>query len=241
MTRRKETVVFSRIIDSDTIRVVLRFDRQPNENPLWVHLHRWREGVAFATFPKPDSIGLLDGCWQVAWLDFQALFNHLKRAGGTNGEKFHLEFSRISSQGAALLENLLGGCSTPTLEDLFWGPDMPLRSKADRAAYFVYLDELRREARGGGITTPKKNGEDRPQLHGGLDAMLVRQGGEIISGKMYIQGNITLIESAAYGVAARVINTKDIPSDGVVDLEKVDSLRVVHAGKNLDFIASFKG
>ena len=134
------------------------------------------------------------------------------------------------------------GIKKQTLEDLFWGYGMPLRSKADRAAYFVYLDELRREARGGGITTPKKIGEDRPQLHGGLDAMLVRQGGEIISGKMYIQGDITLIESAAYGVAARVINTKDIPSDGVIDLEKVSSLRIVHAGeKNLDFIASFKG
>jgi hypothetical protein len=109
---------------------------------------------------------------------------------------------------------------------------MPRRSEKDRTAYFVYLDELRKEARGGKETPHPKEGTDRPQLDGGRDATIVRRGGNTVAGKIYVSGDVALVDSAAYGVAARLINTTDIPSDGVIDLERFP-LRVVSAvGRN---------
>ncbi len=209
------------------------------------------EGEVYVEESRFSPSRFLERSWGtvVANVDVPAVKEAILAAGGTltseAGYCFPLDVKSISVTKASknLALWLDGEFSTrPTLDDMFWGEDMPRCSKTERDAYFVHLDELRREARGGkGVTTPSNKGEDRLPLEGGLDAILMRRGNESIPGKIFIQEEIALIESAAYGVAARLINTSDIPSDGVIDLEKIHSLRIVHAGKNLDFIASFKG
>jgi hypothetical protein len=207
------------------------------------------EGKVYVEPTEYSPKGFIEKTWGtlVGEFDFSFRKEQILKAGGVvtprEGYCFPLVVrSTMRTKDSKKLSAWLDqGSTCPTLEDLFWGEDMPRRSEKDRTAYFVYLDELRKEARGGKETPHPKEGSDRPQLDGGRDATIVRRGGNTVAGKIYVSGDVALVDSAAYGVAARLINTTDIPSDGVIDLEIISSLRVVHAGRNHELLENLRG
>lgn len=121
---------------------------------------------------------------------------------------------------------------------LFWGYNMP-RCNKSREKYFVWLEKLRREIRGKKGTTLANKGENR-NIDGGINATIITPSGKTCEGKIYVNKDITLIAQAEYGVAAYLINTADIPSNRTINLKDVSFLRIVHAGRNIQFIESIK-